>query len=62
MEANPWLSKIVQKFGLEEYLLRPGNTDNAIFTLDDALPVLGKPVEGANNRKQVRLISRLRVL
>ncbi len=32
---------------------QPGITEDLTFTLDDALPVLGKPVEGTNNRKQV---------
>ena len=45
--------RLAEKFGLEEYLTRVGAVDNMSFSLDDALPVVGKPVEGSSNRRQV---------
>ena len=52
-DANPCLFKLAQKHGFEDYVTQQGSVENMNFTLDDALPVLGKPVEGSNNRKQV---------
>jgi hypothetical protein len=48
-------SRLATKLDYEKYVTQLGIIDDMSFTLDDVLPIIGKPIEGNNNRKQVGL-------